>query len=128
MRSAHASAPDDESRSSARASSGHDAYRSRRVFGSLDGLRGLSIAAVVWHHTQQEKQGLGAYLPGARLGFLDVDLFFVLNSFLIMTPLLRERERSGTISLRDFYARRALRIFPLYYGVLLAFTLLYWTR
>jgi peptidoglycan/LPS O-acetylase OafA/YrhL len=98
------------------------------VFGSLDGLRGLSIAAVVWHHTQPDGQGVGAYLPAARLGFLGVDLFFVLSGFLIVTLLLRERERSGTISLRDFYARRSLRIFPLYYGVLLAFTLLYWTR
>jgi peptidoglycan/LPS O-acetylase OafA/YrhL len=104
----------------------HAAYRERRVFGSLDGLRGLSIAAVVWHHTNDGS--VSAYLPGARLGFLGVDLFFVLSGFLIVTLLLRERDRSGAISLRDFYARRALRIFPLYYGVLLAFTVLYWSR
>ncbi len=109
-----------------RAGSLQDAYRARRDFGSLDGLRGLSIAAVVWHHTVPP--GTRAFLPGARLGFLGVDLFFVLSGFLIVTLLLRERERRGEISLGQFYARRALRIFPLYYGVLAAFTLLYATR
>ena len=108
------------------APSAHDAYRARRVFGSLDGLRGLSIAAVVWHHTEPGR--IAAYLPGARLGFLGVDLFFVISGFLIVTLLLRERERSGSISLRDFYARRALRIFPLYYGVLGLLALLYALR
>jgi peptidoglycan/LPS O-acetylase OafA/YrhL len=106
----------------------YDAYRSRPSFGSLDGLRGLSIAAVVWHHTQPERGGLGDYLRGAHLGFLGVDLFFILSGFLIVTLLLRERERQGEISLRSFYVRRALRIFPLYYGVLAAFTLLYALR
>ena len=128
MSAAPVSAPDEPARGTGPESRGHDAFRSRRVFGSLDGLRGLSIAAVVWHHTQPEGQGLGAYVPAARLGFLGVDLFFVLSGFLIVTLLLRERERSGTIALRDFYVRRSLRIFPLYYGVLLAFTLLYWAR
>jgi peptidoglycan/LPS O-acetylase OafA/YrhL len=107
----------------------YDLYRSRRVFGSLDGLRALSIAAVVWHHTRSPGDAvLAAWIPAARLGFLGVDLFFVLSGFLIVTLLLRERERSGEISLPKFYTRRALRIFPLYYGLIAAFTLLYWAR
>ena len=52
-------------------------------------------------------------------GFLGVDMFFVLSGFLIVTLLLRERDRTGQISLRNFYIRRSLRIFPLYYLLIL---------
>jgi peptidoglycan/LPS O-acetylase OafA/YrhL len=96
-------------------------YRSRSYFNSLDGLRALSILAVVWHHTEGETGGLAL----ARLGFLGVDMFFVLSGFLIVTLLLRERDRQGDISLRGFYLRRSLRIFPAYYGLLAVLTLIY---
>lgn len=59
-------------------------------------------------------------------GFLGVDMFFVLSGFLIVTLLLREQSTVGKISLRKFYVRRALRIFPVYYGILLLLTLYYW--
>ena len=88
-------------------------YRARRHFGSLDGLRGLCIAAVLWHHSPLCPQWSGAHPLLAR-GFLGVDLFFVLSGFLITTLLLREREASGTFSLPDFYWRRACRILPPY--------------
>ncbi len=98
-------------------------YRSRRYFRSLDGIRALSILAVVWHHTSAEEGATSI----VRLGFLGVDMFFVLSGFLIVTLLLRERERRGDISLKGFYLRRSLRIFPIYYGLLavlaLAFTI-----
>src|SRR6185503_13092808 len=96
--------------------SGYQAYRSTKFFGSLDGLRALSILAVIWHHCGWQK------VPGewalAGTGYLGVHLFFVISGFLITTLLLREKEDTGRISLRDFYIRRTLRIFPLYYTVI----------
>lgn len=92
------------------------AYRARARFGSLDGVRCLSILAVIWHHTTP---GLPGW-PITHNGFLGVDMFFVLSGFLIVTLLLRERDDTGRISLPAFYMRRTLRIFPVYYGLLLA--------
>ena len=68
---------------------------------ALDGLRAVSILAVMLRHT-----GL---LPG---GFLGVDVFFTLSGFLITSLLLQEYEVHGLVSLRDFYMRRALRLLP----------------
>lgn len=101
----------------------HTAYLARRSFGSLDGLRCLAIVAVVWHHAHGV---LGRGRLAGR-GFLGVDLFFTISGFLIVSLLLRERDRHGEVSLRAFYGRRALRIFPLYYGVLITTALLYAT-
>lgn len=94
----------------------HAQYLGTKSFGALDGLRAVSIVAVVWHHcgwTSDQPVLLSR-------GFLGVDLFFVISGFLIVTLLLREQDTTGRISLRGFYARRALRIVPLYYAVLLA--------
>lgn len=96
------------------------AYRGRSRFGSLDGLRALSVIAVIWHHS-------GAALassPWAQHGQHGVTLFFAISGLLITTLLLREHDRHGTIDLRAFYVRRALRIFPLYYLVLLVYVVL----
>lgn len=88
------------------------AFQNTRVFGSLDGLRALSILAVIWHHARVYSQ----YLL-FRQGQLGVRLFFAISGFLITTLLLREHRVTGRISLKKFYARRSLRIFPLYYTV-----------
>lgn len=69
----------------------------------LDGLRALAILSVMAGHTW------GWLVPGA---FIGVDIFFVLSGFLITTLLLEERARTGRVSLRKFYARRALRLLP----------------
>jgi peptidoglycan/LPS O-acetylase OafA/YrhL len=98
----------------------HQAYRATRSFSSLDGLRCFSILAVIWHHAHG---GFSTVLASTR-GYLGVDMFFVLSGFLIVTLLLRERDRTGTIALSKFYARRTLRIFPLYYAVVLGLALL----
>lgn len=90
----------------------HQDFLATRHFASLDGLRCLSIVPVVWHHCQTSTPG-GILGKGAA----GVQLFFAISGFLITTLLLRERDRGG-IALGAFYARRSLRIFPLYYLVL----------
>ena len=57
--------------------------------------------------------------PLRENGWIGVQLFFVLSGFLITTLLLRERERFGRVDLRAFWIQRALRIWPLYYLVIL---------
>jgi peptidoglycan/LPS O-acetylase OafA/YrhL len=95
----------------------HAEFVARRRFGSLDGLRAVSILGVVWHHCGHHGGSWKLLERGAE----GVTLFFAISGFLITTLLLRERERFGSISLPQFYARRTLRIFPLYYAVLLCF-------
>ena len=86
----------------------------RQILG-LNGARALAVTVVVWHHAHPGFAGL----PISHNGFLGVDVFFVLSGFLITTLLLDERDSTGHVSLPNFYARRSLRIFPLYYAVLL---------
>ena len=81
----------------------------------LDGLRALSIAAVVLAHASLTWSGTTDHAhPLARLGSIGVDLFFVISGFLITWLLLREQRRNAVISLRAFYIRRAWRILPPY--------------
>jgi peptidoglycan/LPS O-acetylase OafA/YrhL len=93
---------------------------------SLDGLRAISITLVVLSHLVKWKhaslQVLGSY------GALGVHVFFVLSGYLITNLLLREYERSSTISLRDFYIRRAYRIFPAAFVFLAVVIVLYWQQ
>jgi peptidoglycan/LPS O-acetylase OafA/YrhL len=99
--------------------SSHARFREVRFFGSLDGLRALSIIGVIWFHSwwSTPLYPTLATLPVLRQGEWGVHIFFVISGFLITTLLLREQKRSGTISIRDFYIRRSLRIWPLYYAV-----------
>jgi peptidoglycan/LPS O-acetylase OafA/YrhL len=78
---------------------------------TLDGLRGVAIVRAD-HHSPWVQW----VYEGARSGWVGVDLFFVLSGFLITGILIDTRERSGYFG--SFYARRFLRIFPLYYGTL----------
>ena len=86
----------------------------------LDGLRGLAVMMVlVFHFVGQMLTSNwveGAIVGVTKYGLLGVDLFFVLSGFLI-TGLLYEAHDKPHY-LRNFYVRRVLRIFPLYYGVL----------
>src|SRR5258708_35077179 len=91
---------------------GFDAFKGVGFFGSLNGLRCLSILAVVCHHSIG---GELASLGIRHLGGIGVQLFFVISGFLIVTLMLRSRDAVGHFSLKRFYARRILRIFPLYF-------------
>jgi peptidoglycan/LPS O-acetylase OafA/YrhL len=71
---------------------------------ALDGLRGISILAVMFVH--------GGLFWMGRGGFLGVDIFFVLSGFLITSLLMEEWAQSGSISFKNFYMRRALRLLP----------------
>jgi peptidoglycan/LPS O-acetylase OafA/YrhL len=89
-------------------------------FPGLDGLRFAAAALVIVDHLEQRRSVLR--LPNHyevtfvhRIGPLGVTLFFVLSGFLITYLLLEERAVSGTISVRGFYVRRILRIWPLYF-------------
>lgn len=82
----------------------------------LDGLRGVAILLVVMRHYVHHP---GLLLFGPQWGWMGVNLFFVLSGFLITSILLRRSGEPGL--LKTFYARRSLRIFPLYFLALLVF-------
>lgn len=93
----------------------------------LDGIRGLSAIAVVITHLSGwdylEQIGLlSSRLTPLINGSAGVQAFFILSGFLISLLLVHEYRRTGTISIRKFIWRRALRIFPLYYLFLLIAT------
>jgi peptidoglycan/LPS O-acetylase OafA/YrhL len=92
-----------------------------RYYSALDGLRALSVLAVVWNHARPT----GLTAPITTRGYLGVDVFFVISGFLITTLLCREEARSGTVHLGRFWARRALRLWPLWYTILLALSVLF---
>jgi peptidoglycan/LPS O-acetylase OafA/YrhL len=87
----------------------------RQHYPALDGLRGLAILLVVFYHNF-------GFINYFFFGWLGVDLFFVLSGYLITSILL---DNLGSKNyLRNFYMRRVLRIFPLYYLCLIIFLLI----
>lgn len=96
----------------------------RIFFPNLNGLRFLAVLLVIIAHVEGIR---GAFhlsnfwhvstIP--LLGQLGVDLFFVLSGFLITYLLLAEKQQLGNIDFKAFYLRRALRIWPLYYVVVI---------
>lgn len=94
-------------------------------FKNLDGIRFIAALLVILHHAQffktHNQVGQLAFLDGAFVstGRIGVNLFFVLSGFLISYLLMSENAQTGTISFKNFYFRRILRIWPLYlaYGI-----------
>jgi peptidoglycan/LPS O-acetylase OafA/YrhL len=91
--------------------------RSSRFRGDVEGLRAVAVGLVLLYH---------AGLPFIHGGFVGVDVFFVISGFLITTQLVSEVDRTGSVSLVRFYARRAKRLLPAAGVVLVVTTLLTW--
>ena len=94
--------------------------------GALDGLRGCAIISVMLYHFSHVDYVSHSELDSlfyriTLMGWVGVDLFFVLSGYLITRILLSTRGAGGYF--RNFYARRALRILPLYYGYLIVLAL-----
>jgi peptidoglycan/LPS O-acetylase OafA/YrhL len=108
---------------------GRERHVARGHLLALDGVRGLAILMVIACHafeSDYESRGFVFRTIGELLhyGNTGVDLFFVLSGFLITGILYDSQNDDGYF--RKFYARRVLRIFPLYYGVLFVCLLLTW--
>lgn len=97
----------------------------RVYFPNLNSMRFLAAVMVIIHHVEMAKHWFG--LPniytnsfvGGVFGKLAIISFFVLSGFLITYLLLEEHRRSATISIKSFYWRRILRIWPVYYLVVI---------
>ncbi len=81
----------------------------------IDGLRTIAVIAVIIYHLEIVF-GKTLLLKG---GFLGVDVFFVISGFLITSIIMSEYNRSGTLSIANFYVRRARRILPALFVVIL---------
>jgi peptidoglycan/LPS O-acetylase OafA/YrhL len=99
----------------------HDEYLGKRYFEPLDGLRAISVLLVASVHLGDTLvNGTWLWLQGQG----GVAVFFVLSGYLITTLALREEQQNGSVSLKAFYVRRTLRIFPGYYYFIGLMTLL----
>jgi peptidoglycan/LPS O-acetylase OafA/YrhL/lysophospholipase L1-like esterase len=78
---------------------------------ALDGIRALSVIAVILYHAGID------WIPG---GFIGVEVFFVVSGFLITSLMIDEQHVSGKVSLKQFWIRRARRLLPALFTMLIA--------
>lgn len=96
---------------------------------NLDTFRAIAAIVVMIGHIELFRQNnwgdsLFNMVPSGHTGVM---MFFVISGFLITFLLTKEKEKYGTMSLKDFYLRRVLRIYPLYYLILLLSSLFFLT-
>jgi peptidoglycan/LPS O-acetylase OafA/YrhL len=82
----------------------------------LDGMRAIAVVAVMVYHANPD------WLPG---GFLGVEVFFVISGYLITLLLISEKERTSTVDMKQFWIRRARRLLPALFTMMIALTI--WT-
>jgi peptidoglycan/LPS O-acetylase OafA/YrhL len=80
----------------------------------LDGMRALAVVAVMVYHANSD------WLPG---GYLGVEVFFVISGYLITLLLISEKERTSTVDMKHFWIRRARRLLPALFTMLIALTI-----
>lgn len=94
-------------------------YTNINYFKSLNTLRFIAAYFVVIHHSEsmKAKNGISRFctLSFFENGSLAVTFFFVLSGFLITYFLLKEKKRTNNVEVKKFYLKRVLRIYPLYY-------------
>ena len=82
----------------------------------LDGMRALAVVAVMVYHANSD------WLPG---GYLGVEVFFVISGYLITLLLISEKERTSRVDMKQFWIRRARRLLPALFAMMIALTI--WT-
>ena len=82
----------------------------------LDGMRAIAVVAVMVYHANPD------WLPG---GYLGVEVFFVISGYLITLLLISEKERTSTVDMKHFWIRRARRLLPALFTMIIALTI--WT-
>lgn len=101
------------------------AGRRLEKFPAFDGFRGIGVVVVIFSHCplvieSATYNAIWHINQLSRVGYIALDIFFVMSGFFISRLLPRERAKTGRISFKDFYIRRALRIFPVYYLTVIA--------
>src|SRR6187402_1197087 len=94
----------------------------QKYFNSLDGVRGCTICFVILYHYLR-LYGTDPSLMG--FSWIFIQMFFVQSGFLITTILLKSKDQPFGIYAREFYWRRILRIFPVYFLYIGLFIILY---
>ena len=98
-------------------------FKNISIFNGLNSLRFIAALFVLMHHSEtiKRKNGLNnlEWLGLFRNGGNAVTFFFVLSGFLITYLLLKEQDNTGEIKIKTFYLKRILRIWPLYFLIVL---------
>ena len=108
--------------------------RPKTFLPELESLRGISMLLVAVFHANSLLHFGAAGVPGIQVspwaayiteGYLGVDVFFFLSAFLLSLPMIARRPEQGQISLRAYFSRRALRILPLFWSVVIVSSFLH---